>query len=110
MMNTADVPGGKPAAVRSQSILGISAINPLVAFTTSMEDKKRCYYFILYRTPHETQLYSNLYSWLNYFCYKWVTPSNIPDVSLSADGVWVLWHVSFDTKAFVVRNKRNSES
>jgi hypothetical protein len=31
MRNTADVTGGKPIAVRSQSISGVSAVNPLVA-------------------------------------------------------------------------------
>jgi hypothetical protein len=32
MKNTADVPGGNPIAVRSHSILDVSAVNPLVAF------------------------------------------------------------------------------
>jgi hypothetical protein len=32
MSNTADVTGGKPIAVESQSISGVNAINPLVAF------------------------------------------------------------------------------
>jgi hypothetical protein len=32
MSNTADVTGGKPIAVWSQSIPGLNAINPLVAF------------------------------------------------------------------------------
>jgi hypothetical protein len=32
MKNTADVTGGKPIAVLSQSIEDVSAINPLVAF------------------------------------------------------------------------------
>jgi hypothetical protein len=32
MRNTADVTGGKPIAVFLQSISGVSAINPLVAF------------------------------------------------------------------------------
>jgi hypothetical protein len=32
MRNTADVTGGKPIAVCSQSISGVSAVNPLVAF------------------------------------------------------------------------------
>jgi hypothetical protein len=32
MRNTADVTGGKPIAVWLQSISGVSAINPLVAF------------------------------------------------------------------------------
>jgi hypothetical protein len=32
MRNTADVTGGKPIAILLQSISGVSAINPLVAF------------------------------------------------------------------------------
>jgi hypothetical protein len=32
MSNTTDVTGGKPIAVSSQSMLGVNAINPLVAF------------------------------------------------------------------------------
>jgi hypothetical protein len=32
MMNTADVTGSKPTIVLSQSILDVSAINPLFAF------------------------------------------------------------------------------
>jgi hypothetical protein len=39
--NTADVTGGKPIAVCSQSISGVNAINPLVAFTKSMEERER---------------------------------------------------------------------
>jgi hypothetical protein len=53
MRNTADVTGGKPIAVLLQSISDVSAINPS-PFTTSMEERERCYSFILYRTPHET--------------------------------------------------------
>jgi hypothetical protein len=54
MLNTADVTGGKPIAVWSQSISGVNAINPLVDFTTSMEESERCFSFILSRTPQET--------------------------------------------------------
>jgi hypothetical protein len=32
MSNTADVTGGKPIAIYLQSISGVSAVNPLVAF------------------------------------------------------------------------------
>jgi hypothetical protein len=53
MRNTADVTGGKTIAVLLQSISGVSAINPLVAFTTSMKERERCYSFILSRTPHK---------------------------------------------------------
>jgi hypothetical protein len=53
MRNTADVTGGKPIAVSLQSISGVSAINPLVALYDIHGGKKRCYTFILSRTPHE---------------------------------------------------------
>jgi hypothetical protein len=53
MSNTVDVTGGKPIAVLLQSISGVSAINPFVAFC-AMEERERCYSFILSRTPHET--------------------------------------------------------
>jgi hypothetical protein len=62
MRNTADVTGGKPIAVFLQSILGVSAINPLVAFY-EIHGRKReglFFYFVpditqdLSRTPHET--------------------------------------------------------
>jgi hypothetical protein len=53
MKNTEDVSCGKPIAVLLQSVSGVSAINPLVAFY-DMDETKRCYYFILSRTPHET--------------------------------------------------------
>jgi hypothetical protein len=39
MINTADVTDGKPIAARSQSISGVNAVNSLVAFTTSMEER-----------------------------------------------------------------------
>jgi hypothetical protein len=52
MRNTADVTGGKPIAVLLQSISGVSAINPLVAFYDIHGGKRS---FILSRTPHETQ-------------------------------------------------------
>jgi hypothetical protein len=45
MKNTADVTGGNPIAVLLQSILGVSAIDPLVAFYD-------IYSFVLPRTPH----------------------------------------------------------
>jgi hypothetical protein len=54
MKNTADVIDGKPIAVLLQSISSVSAINPLSPFTTSMEERERCYSFILSLTPHET--------------------------------------------------------
>jgi hypothetical protein len=54
MKNTANATGSKPIAVLLQSISGVSAINPLVVFMTSMEERERCYSSVLSRTPHET--------------------------------------------------------
>jgi hypothetical protein len=53
MRNTADVTGGKPIAVLLQSISGVSAINPLVAFYVIHGGKREVLSFILSRTPHE---------------------------------------------------------
>jgi hypothetical protein len=61
MKNTADVADGKPIAVLLQSMSNVSAINPLVAFTTPMEERERCYSFILSLTPPETKLHLLLY-------------------------------------------------
>jgi hypothetical protein len=49
MRNTADVTGGKPIAVLLQSISGVSAINPLVAFHDIYGGKRevRFFYFVL---------------------------------------------------------------
>jgi hypothetical protein len=46
MRNTADVTGGKPIAVLMQSISGVSAINPLVAFYDNYGGKKEILYFV----------------------------------------------------------------
>jgi hypothetical protein len=74
MRNTADVTGDKPIAVRSQSISGVSAINLLVAVSTAMEERERCYYFILSMTPHETiiniVIYHELYNKYSYMSVK----------------------------------------
>jgi hypothetical protein len=43
--NTADVIGGKPIAVLLQSISGVSAINPLVAFYDIREGKREVLFF-----------------------------------------------------------------
>jgi hypothetical protein len=64
MKNTADMTGGKPIAVLLQSISGVSAINPLVAFY-DIHGGKRCYSFILSRTPHETCINCIKRKWLN---------------------------------------------
>jgi hypothetical protein len=53
MRNTADVTGGKPIAVWSQSISGESAINPLVAFYDIHGGKREVLFF--YFVPHTTR-------------------------------------------------------
>jgi hypothetical protein len=49
IINTADVTGGKLIAVRSQSISGVNAITPLVAFYDILGRKREVpfYYFVL---------------------------------------------------------------
>jgi hypothetical protein len=58
MRNTADVTGGKPIVVLLQSISGVSAFNPLVAFSTSVEERERRYSYNLSRTLHEIKKYN----------------------------------------------------
>jgi hypothetical protein len=53
MRNTADVTGGKPIAVLLQSISGVSAINPLVAFYDIHGRKKEVLFF--YFVPDTTR-------------------------------------------------------
>jgi hypothetical protein len=45
MKNTADVTGGKPIAVLLQSIAGVSAIKPLVAFYDIHGGKREVLFF-----------------------------------------------------------------
>jgi hypothetical protein len=53
MRNTADVIGGKPIAVLLQSISGVSAINPLVAFYNIHGGKREMLFF--YFVPDTTR-------------------------------------------------------
>jgi hypothetical protein len=53
MRNTADVTGGKPIAVLLQSISGVSAINPLVAFYDIHGGKRKVLFF--YFVPDTTR-------------------------------------------------------
>jgi hypothetical protein len=53
MSNTAFVSGGKPIAVCSQSISGVNAINPLVAFYDIHGRKSEVLFF--YFVPHTTR-------------------------------------------------------
>jgi hypothetical protein len=52
MRNTADVTGGESIAVRSQSISGVSAVNPLVAFYDIHGRKREVLFF--YFVPDTT--------------------------------------------------------
>jgi hypothetical protein len=54
MRNTADVTGGKPIAVLLQSISGVSAINPFVAFYDIYGEKREVLFFYFVPTPHKT--------------------------------------------------------
>jgi hypothetical protein len=53
MRNTADVTGGKPIAIFLQSISGVSAINPLVAFYDIHGGKREVIFF--YFVPDTTR-------------------------------------------------------
>jgi hypothetical protein len=53
MRNTAEVTGGKPIAVSLQSISGVSAINPLVAFYDIHGEKREELFF--YFVPDTTR-------------------------------------------------------
>jgi hypothetical protein len=53
MRNTADVTGGKPIPVLLQSISGVSAINPLVAFYDVHGGKREVLFF--YFVPDTTR-------------------------------------------------------
>jgi hypothetical protein len=55
MKNTADVAGGKPIVVLLQSISGVSAINPLVAFYNIHGGKREVVF--VYFVPDTTQNY-----------------------------------------------------
>jgi hypothetical protein len=57
MRNTADVTGGKPIAVLLQSISGVSAINPLVAFYDIHGGKREVLFF--YFVPDTTRDFSS---------------------------------------------------
>jgi hypothetical protein len=58
MKNTADMTGGKPNVVLLQSISGVSAINPLVAFYDIHGGKREVLFF--YFVPDTTQNIQNI--------------------------------------------------
>jgi hypothetical protein len=55
MGNTAAVTGSKPSADRSQSISCVNAVNSLVTFYDVIEERERCYSFVLSQKPQETR-------------------------------------------------------
>jgi hypothetical protein len=61
MKNTADVTDGKPIAVLLQSISGVSAINPLVAFYDIRGGKREV--LIFYFVPDTTR--DCIYRWVD---------------------------------------------
>jgi hypothetical protein len=74
MRNTADVTGSKPIAVLLQSILGVSAINPLVAFHDIHGGKREVLFF--YFVPDTTRDVSIiLFSYLKYINLRLVWDS-----------------------------------
>jgi hypothetical protein len=59
MSNTADMTGGKPIAVLLQSISGVSAINPLVAFYGIDGRKRQVLFFYFFPdTTHTTDTHT----------------------------------------------------
>jgi hypothetical protein len=62
MQNTADVPGSSPIAVLLQSILGVSAINPLVAFYDIHGGKREVLFF--YFVPDTTRDFIHTFMYL----------------------------------------------
>jgi hypothetical protein len=57
MWNSADMTGGKPIAVRSQSISGVNAVNPLVAFYDVHGRKREVLFFYFDTTRDITGAY-----------------------------------------------------
>jgi hypothetical protein len=68
MRNTADMTGGKSSAVLLQSISGVSAINPLVAFYDIHGGKREVPFF--YFVPDTTRDYYYYYYYLFITSYE----------------------------------------
>jgi hypothetical protein len=92
MRNTADVTGGKPIAVLLQSISGVSAINPLVAFYDIHGGKREVLFF--YFVPDTTRDLT----WLTYNILNHHYEPNVPTVGAQAFlmgytlGEWAITH------------------
>jgi hypothetical protein len=77
MTNTADVTGGKPIAVLLQSVSGVSAINPLVAFYDIHGGKREVVFF--YFVPDTTRESFLFFSFLSHH-----QPVNVPTAGAQA--------------------------
>jgi hypothetical protein len=66
MNNTADVTGSKPIAVLLQSLSGVSANNPLVAFYDIHEGKREVLLFYLVPDTTRDLYYVMIYRYLKY--------------------------------------------
>jgi hypothetical protein len=64
MRNTADVTGGKLIAVLLQSISGVSAINPLVAFYDIRGGKREVLFFYFVRDKKDIIKYTISSGWI----------------------------------------------
>jgi hypothetical protein len=73
-MRNTDVTGSKPIAVWSQSISGVSAINPLVAFYDIHERKREMLFF--YFVPDTTRV--NVAQWFEYLSIALEVAGSIP--------------------------------
>jgi hypothetical protein len=66
MRNTADITGGKPIAVRSQSISDVSTVNPFVAFYDIHGRKTEVFFYFVPDTKRDVFLYFEHY----HFAYR----------------------------------------
>jgi hypothetical protein len=101
MRNTAEVTGGKPIAVLLQSISGVSAINPLVAFYDIHGGKREVLFF--YFVPDTTRD-------LQKEVYKYVYIRGLVSVaallSLGLDGAVILFKDIISNIFNIVLNMR----
>jgi hypothetical protein len=78
LRNTADVTGGKPIAVFLQSISGVSAINPLVAFYDIHGGEREVLFF--YFVPDTAGDKINIHTYLQTYHSRFI-PEGIAKVS-----------------------------
>jgi hypothetical protein len=84
MSNTADVTDGKPIAVLLQSISGVSAINPLVAFNDVHGGKKGVLFLDTTRLrPFFLNTILFVVKWCAYQCYSYLSQRNLFSLTLT---------------------------